>query len=1063
MNTRNFYFFVLFFLLAGIAPVNGQEVYFNKVIPPEGKVFGHVTGIVQDRHGYMWFATKKGLFRFDGYEMVSYRHDPLDSTTIASDQLESIAIDHKGMIWVGTLGAGLDRFDPSTKTFTHFRHDPKNKSSVSSDWIIALLVDRKGTLWVGGVGVGRFDEKSNSFIHYQHQPGDTNSLGSNEVTALYQDRQGNIWIGTGSVYGEHKDKPESGGLYRMDNTHQRFIGYKHDPKNPKSLINNKVRAIMEDSKGNFWVGTSGDGLHTMDRSSGNFQRHRFDPRKPEKLSRPKFKPKPYVDQIAFITEDAAGFIWIGTVESGMNRYDPATQKTIHFELQEERPGAFTDRTAWWAYTSREGVLWISTLFGNLYRINPLPWNVSFYPSAQGIVNSFFEDSDGKLWLGTANGLVAHDPKVIGPQKKYLHPNFDAYSYNNEGVGPMLEDRQGNLWVGTEVGLNKLEKGQTNFTSIRHHPTDSNSLSHDFILSLCQDKHENVWVGTFKGLNLMDNKTGRVKRFVFHPEDLGKNIVSSLLADKKGNIWVGCAMAGDVHKLNPYTGAFTTLLPGLGISSFLEDRDQILWVGGDDGLFRYDHATGRFVRYFDPVSKTEFSYVRSLIEDNEQNLWVATNHGISKLNRQRRLEMVFDQNFGISGINLCYGSCYKTNNGNLYFGAYSGYFVFYPDRLTKNFKPPHLVISEFRIANQSIQPGAASPLQHSLDSVKEIVLRHNQDNFSFDFATLDYTNPEQNKHLFMLEPYDRDWNQAGSDRRALYFNVPPGRYTFKVKGLNSFGMWTERSIDISITPPWWSTWWFKILAAVLVLGGLYSIIRWRLQLKYRNRIDRSEKEKQLAELRQRTTELEMQALRSQMNPHFIFNSLNAINRFILQNNKQQASEYLTRFSRLVRLILQNSQASLITLESELDSLRLYLELESLRFEKRFDFTIILDPEMDISVIRIPPLIIQPYVENAIWHGLMHKEEKGKLEIELSEREGMLNCRITDDGIGRKKAEELKATGTHKSMGLRITADRIALLQQQQRKASASIEVFDLVLPDGKPGGTEVIIKMPLQYD
>ena len=280
MSTRIFYLFVLFYLYAGSLPVKAQEVYFNKVIPPEGKVFGHVTGIVQDKQGYMWFATKKGLFRFDGYEMISYRHDPLDNNTIASDQLESIAIDHKGMIWIGTLGSGLDRFDPSTKTFTHFRHDPKNKSSVSSDWIIALLVDREGTLWIGGAGLDRFDEKSNSFIHHQHKPGDTSSLGSNEVTALYQDRQGNIWIGTGSVYGEYKDQPESGGLYRMDHAHQRFIGYKHDPKNPNTLINNKVRAIMEDSKGNFWVGTSGDGLHTMDRASGKFIRHRFDPRQP---------------------------------------------------------------------------------------------------------------------------------------------------------------------------------------------------------------------------------------------------------------------------------------------------------------------------------------------------------------------------------------------------------------------------------------------------------------------------------------------------------------------------------------------------------------------------------------------------------------------------------------------------------------------------------------------------------------------------------------------------------------------------------------------------------------
>jgi len=215
---------------------------------------------------------------------------------------------------------------------------------------------------------------------------------------------------------------------------------------------------------------------------------------------------------------------------------------------------------------------------------------------------------------------------------------------------------------------------------------------------------------------------------------------------------------------------------------------------------------------------------------------------------------------------------------------------------------------------------------------------------------------------------------------------------------------------------------------------------------------------------KASELEMQALRAQMNPHFIFNSLNSINMFILENNKLQASEYLSKFSRLVRLILQNSQEAFIPLERELEALQLYLELESLRFEYKFEYKIAVDNEVDTTMLKVPPLIIQPYAENAIWHGLMHKKEKGHLEIELYNEEEIFFCKITDDGIGRKKATELKSksASTHKSMGMRITSDRIAMLQQQKQNGT-SISITDLVLSNGNPGGTEVLIKIPLCYD
>ena len=239
---------------------------------------------------------------------------------------------------------------------------------------------------------------------------------------------------------------------------------------------------------------------------------------------------------------------------------------------------------------------------------------------------------------------------------------------------------------------------------------------------------------------------------------------------------------------------------------------------------------------------------------------------------------------------------------------------------------------------------------------------------------------------------------------------------------------------------------------MAIGLIYAFFRYRL-----NKI-RTQHEIVLQ--KQKATELEMQALRSQMNPHFIFNSLNSINMFILENNRLQASEYLAKFSKLVRLILQNSQEAFIPLEKELEALRLYLELESLRFEQRFVYTISVDDEIDSNVLKVPPLIIQPYAENAIWHGLMHKKETGHLEIRLYKEESNLYCRIIDDGIGRKNAAELKthSGSANKSMGMRITANRIARLHKNQNEVS--VLITDLILPDGSPGGTEVLLKIPV---
>jgi tetratricopeptide (TPR) repeat protein len=258
----------------------------------------------------------------------------------------------------------------------------------------------------------------------------------------------------------------------------------------------------------------------------------------------------------------------------------------------------------------------------------------------------------------------------------------------------------------------------------------------------------------------------------------------------------------------------------------------------------------------------------------------------------------------------------------------------------------------------------------------------------------------------------------------------------------------------------------LIAGVILLLLIAAIVFRNIMLKRRNEKMRLQHKFELQQLEndKQLTELEMQALRAQMNPHFIFNSLNSINRFILQNNRAQASEYLTKFSKLVRMILQNSQASAITLESELESLELYLQMETLRFDYHFSYKISVPNDLDIEVLKVPPLIIQPYVENAIWHGLMHKEEKGQLDIEVSQEDGYLYFKILDDGIGRKQAAALasKSATKHKSMGLRITADRIAMMQRSNGTESL-VTIDDLVNADGSAAGTEVIIKIPVLYD
>ncbi len=380
--------------------VFGQQIIFNRIQNNPEKVVDAFTGIAQDHLGYIWLsaAFRAGLFRYDGTDFVNFEHIDTNSNSLASDWAECLCIDSLNIIWVGTFGAGLDRFDPVTNSFRHFRHDPKNESSLANDTVTALLEDHLGNLWVGNSsGLDLLNREKGTFKHYAYKKENATGISSPHVRAIYEDRQGTLWIACGSPFANDGTDSSEGGLNRFNREKGTFTRYFHDPSNPNSLTTNKVKALFEDSKGNFWVGTTGDGLHTMDREKGIFTHYHYDSLHPEKLSRAPLSISP-IDHITFINEDIKGGIWIGSYHNGMNRFDPVTKKITHFGdilnhegdafAKRDTTSGFDDYRTWQSLFTTDGMIWISTFNSNgskLYNANLNKKSVPF-TTVTGVVD-----------------------------------------------------------------------------------------------------------------------------------------------------------------------------------------------------------------------------------------------------------------------------------------------------------------------------------------------------------------------------------------------------------------------------------------------------------------------------------------------------------------------------------------------------------------------------------------------------------------------------------------------------------------------------------------------------
>ena len=1026
------WFFI--FLLVGSQEslAQTQSVKFNLVSGSNGISVGKINGMTRDKYGFMWFSDQSNrcIIRYDGNKMVRYQNIVNDPNTLGGAYPEFLFADSSGIIWIGFYGMGLDRFDPQANTFTHYRHKKDDPESLINDYVSAVLVDHLGNIWLGtDGGLDLLDERTGKFKHYHYKADDPSSLSNNYVRNIYEDKAGELWIGTGYPWSNN----DEGGLNRFNRKTGTFTRYLHDPKNPHSLIDNHVRAIFEDSQGNFWIGTKGDGLHTMERKTGLITRHTYDAAKPEQLSRPPVKSGS--DHITFIREDAERKLWIGTFENGISRYDPETNKMTHYTEYEGNTSFVKDTSSWWAHATPDGLIWLSTQSSNLYRID-LYNNIVPHIGNSGSdgVSSFCQESSSVLWMGTPAGLVRKDLSD-GTVKHFTHEpaNFNSISGNN--ISDIIKDKRGDLWIGTrDAGLNRFNPITKTFTRYFNDPVKDSNLND--INVLFEGRDSTIWVGTSEGGVIQLNpNTGKIIQYDTNENDdssLGSSVISSILEADSIYMWFGSPSTNGLNRLNRQTGKFKLYLPGLSVHCLYIDKDGVIWVGSEGGLYRYDKEADVFYSGAVINDALNIPNAFSIISDNENNLWIVSSPGIYKINRRRDHATLYSKESGIAQGNQFYTrSSYKTQDGKLYFGNFNGYFSLYPDKIDNKPFSTQLYFTNFWLNNKEIRSGENSLLKHSIFETKEIFLTHDQNVFSFGFSVVDFR--EGDKRVFYtLESYDNGWRTAGSENKAEYYKVPPGKYVFRIKTASSSnGEWIEKEIHVIITPPWWRTWWASVFYGLCLLAGIYFTDRIRKKVVIeRERAKTKERElAQAKEIEKAYTQLEtahenLKSTQSQLIQsekmaslgeltagiaHEIQNPLNFVNNFSeintelsdelseaaqkgdlqeiiqlandIKSNQEKISEHGKRADAIVKGMLQHSRSgSGIKEPTNINALAdeyLRLAYHGLRAkDKSFNATMKTDFDETIGNINIIPQDIGRVVLNLINNAFYVVDEKKK---------------------------------------------------------------------------------------
>jgi signal transduction histidine kinase/ligand-binding sensor domain-containing protein/DNA-binding response OmpR family regulator len=840
--------FLLGFLITGI--VFSQSIYFNHLTTEDGLSNNNVFDIIQDKSGFLWFATDDGLNRFDGYDFKVFRRDPENENSLSDNSVWTLIEDNKGNIWFGTKNGWLNRFDPLTEKFSKWEI---KTDAFKQNAITRIYIDREDKIWIGTYrhGLYRLEPASGKIDHWYGKPDDPKSISNNHISSIIQDSQGNFWIST--YFGLNKFNPN-----QSPSVFERFF---HIEERDDCLSDNIIWYLTKSKlePDVIWIGTR-NGITKCNTASNIFSQIKI--------------PNPlglqYGVSVAEVIEEynnGQKIFWTNSY-SGLIRLNLDNQSVIRFNEDKTDPHSILSNQIHKILKDRSGVLWLATDKGLSYfsmKINKFnnPFSLNFRLSNPSELNhkdikALTISTDNTIWFGTDQGLYYTSEstgeivirKISGSEKL--------------NVWSLTSDHSGNVWAGTYgSGLFKVNKNGR-IESIKMFAEWTRTQSPKYNKVVFCDKDDKIWIGYWAfGLARLDPINGKYKGWLNKEDDpysLSYEDVWAIHQDRKGRMWIGTDGRGLNLFVDEQGGKFLRWnaeeVQGISSNSILsicesrnlpniKDDEVILWLGTNDGLNKFVVKNSSEKNNLLTRPQAEITHykiqqgladnsIRSIVEDNNGNLWIGTSSGISMFDTKNITFRNFSRDDGIAGGDINLSSAYKNKDGLIFMGSTAGLNYFYPDEIKLSSYVAPVLITDFQVFNRSVGVGENSPLKQSMLHSKEIILSYRQNVFSFEFAALDYSSPHSIQYAYLMEGFDNDWINSGSRRFVTYTNLNPGKYTFKVKSTNSDGVWNENftELKVVITPPWWQTPWAIGLYALIFILGVWGIIKFQ---QYRTRL------------------------------------------------------------------------------------------------------------------------------------------------------------------------------------------------------------------------------------
>lgn len=1029
-----------------------------------------VNCIFQDKKGFIWIGTDYGLNRFDGYSFKVFTRKEGDTNSLTDNNITCLAQDAAGNIWIGTIN-GLNimnyktgKISPAALRHTKYKLSTYNISSLASD---------ESSFWIGTISNGLFQYKVQKQELIKHEKTVNGTFISDcDVSNIVIESNGNVLMSLiGCVNGLTEFDVKTN-LLNMVSLDKKIIIKRGNYTRYSS--NDEIQTIYKDSQGNIYIGTqrvARMNTHVSDSSpamyaESHFQGETYFKKNSEntykqiKAVNSKKQSKSLIDAISFVEYKPGQIVCFGygycTVLSTIdNQTGTAVGETVPY------PRAFIIEKT---FKDRSGKLWFITSEGiatqephNLdYELFAIP---GFNP------NSLVEDAYGTIWIGTNDSSLSSFDRKRKKHEKFNTKNklrgFAVSTYSTDdiiyGIGNFLDVYAFNKrthYFARHSGLKKL--------------VDPKSFAYAWN-DLIPVSDGSLWAKVYKrGIGRIDQHSG-VFSVVINNDALnggGSDHDFPFVDDKKGNFYH--ANFAQIVKVNYETAQFKIIdiskhefarnSAGNHVASLAVDTRNNLWIGTTKmGLWYYDFSKGKLYRYSIKDGLPTNNTSRILFIDNA--LWVCHESGIYKFipptkiddKSQKPTINAYSAKDGLLDISYSVKAMIHCRDGSIVLGANNKLISFHPDSIKINNYLPPVVITSLQINNKTIDESDAD-----ITSTDTLRLSYKQNNISLEFAALNFIHAEFNQYAYKMSGLDISWIYCGKRRFVNYSNLNAGQYVFQVKAANNEGLWNEQGtkLVVIVSPPWWQTWWaysIYVIVILLIIALLFRLYTASLREK-----------KKKAELQQKISETEMKALRSQMNPHFIFNALQSIQTFLMAHKPDDANAYLLKFSKLIRLVLENSQLSGVSLKDDMRALELYMQLESIRLTYPFTFKFHVDEAIDVEETTVPSLILQPVVENAIWHGLQYKPAPGHIDIFISNVNDALVAVVQDNGIGRNAArKEIRhLLVKQESLGLKLTEDRLKILNEPGN-VNTEFRIVDLFNNDNTPAGTRVEILLPLK--